>query len=103
MRLDLVCRTDIPKRSSKSCMAMQQSAYGHTMIALQQQTKLEHTAMAVYRVEYRIDIEADTPEQAAQIAQECCLEWDARIWTVIAESGEERDIELNDAGDVLID
>lgn len=57
--------------------------------------------MATYRVEYRIDIDADTPEEAAQEAQLCCLEWDARIWTVISENGEERDIELNDDGDVL--
>lgn len=59
--------------------------------------------MAIYRVEYRIDVEADSPEEAAKEAQECCLNWDARVWTVTNENGEERDIELNEAGDVIAD
>ena len=59
--------------------------------------------MPCYRVEYRIDIECDTPEEAAQIAQSHCLDpaWGSRVWTVTDEDGEERNVYLDHAGAVV--
>ena len=61
--------------------------------------------MKTYRVEYRIDIDADSIWEAAQQAQIACLDpaYDSRVWTVTAENGEETNVYLFPDGTVADD
>lgn len=59
--------------------------------------------MKTYRVEYRIDIDATSPEAAAEIANTLSAEQDARYWTVIDEHGDECTVLVNSATSVAVE
>ena len=56
--------------------------------------------MATYLVEYRIDIEAETPQEAAQLAHEACMNphYATRVWTVTSESGDQTEVHVDTDG-----
>ena len=51
--------------------------------------------MKTYRIEYRIDVDATSPEAAAEIANTLCMEQPERCWTVIVETGDEYNVWVN--------
>ena len=61
--------------------------------------------MATYLVEYRIEVESDCVERAAQMAQGYCVnpQYSTRVWTVTSERGDVREIHLDIHGNVAMD